>query len=383
MQIEKVDVEQRIFTALSAPLVCDALGNIFALRPDGATVSTLRAGSDAACFFRPSTERRHTYVATPDDVYVLINGNTRVRIPLSTTRLFPFRVLPNLSPFFSLDSASDIDPAILAVSSEATNKCLLLGNAGVASLDIPQHISYLCGWFDEETICLAGMKRRSQDSHRTGYTRSASGFTRIQRRTRDVKWIVTTQPRLHRESSCLDDLGRSLVNECWLACVYEGEHRFLAAGLYNSDLLEDSWLLGSTPNEADFPVVGLYIWENSGPELLHIWHPFRFRQLVATPTGILLYMTRWEHGVSQSLDSLVVFLIGDNASSIRSVHIAGLRTDLPVSFLEVHFDRRVGLYGCISVRQALYEHLSYLVKSDDGVHWTMLHELVPRSAPFP
>jgi hypothetical protein len=148
-------------------------------------------------------------------------------------------------------------------------------------------------------------------------------------------------------------------------------------GMYDKGILEDDWLLRSEPRESDFHVVGLCELNGLEAEFVHAWYPYRFYQTVQLETATLLYFMRWDRSSTQSINALTVVTLSHTSepSDMLPLNISGLRQDLPVSFLDFHYDPRVGFYGCISLRQRFEHHESYLAMSADGIDWEVRHKL--------
>lgn len=373
--------DEVIFAALTAPLLTDVYGDLFALRSDGATVRIDRPGPrDEVCFFRPYTSRKHKWVATNKKLYLLLNGRQKYLIELRADELPHYTIAPSFSPVFAADDERGSAETVAFSTPAGVRRFEISGTDVSAGLLSSGYC--LGGWTTQHAMFFAGMQhRRPELNVGEGHKRVGPALFRVDRNSGTVRNL---RPRVITHGQIRDLLGTtysltrrtSLEIECWLAACVLRETPYLVAGLFDAGLLEDQWMCSALPADTDFPIVGICRVADDVPRLESLLYPYRFRQLVVANGIGLLYLMYWEQSAGNAIDTLRVLPIGaSTGAEPKSMQIDGLKADRAVSFLDLHFESGLGFYGAIFLREELYVHTSYLIRSADGVRWTVVHKL--------
>ncbi len=374
---------EKIYEALQAPVFIDVYGTLFALRADGATVKVPQpTGDSEARFFRPNSHGLTKWVASNRKIYALLAKGAPHFISLAENSLRLFKVLPSYAPIFPISSPGNVSDKIgltlnghvAYVDLTTDSKRCLITNDGYCA----------AGWSTTEELYLVGMTKRKSLWGGEGHRRADSSVLKGA-----LAGVVKRGVRLGNATVSGNQLAQliphypverhtRLVVECWLSAIAaDDDTHLLIGGIHDRGFFEDAWLLGSLPTDSDYSVIGAYIWRDSVLQLATAWYPYRFLQAIQTMNGALVYLTKCDKASGTGVKTLrAARYVGRAiASDLLEVHIKDADSPYLVSFLDFHFDSRVGFYGSISFMRAAWDHISRFVRSDDGLNWYVEHDL--------
>jgi hypothetical protein len=372
---------QAVYDALRAPMLIDVYGNLYALQADGATLSVPRPSGDGeVCYFRPGRSERGAWVCSNKTIYGLLADGTPLQVALAQTALPYSKLLVNYSPVFPVHDPQRRSE-VIGISSAGSAVTATLEKDGVLAV-VASGVYCTAGWRSADTISLVGMTERDGDND--GHTRSQSVALNVAT-TGGAGRVTNLEPLALSADEVSRHLPRYPVGrrtavavECWLsALLLDDGIPLLIAGLHDRGLPDDPWLFGRSPDNTDFATVGAYRLLSGRAELACLWYPYRFFQVVQAKGVSLVYLTRWERSKGHTVDALRVAKFSSTAlpTELHEVRMLDIDRSLNLNFLDLHYDPRVGFYGCVFLQRKLFDCVSYLVMSDDGVTWRNVHEL--------
>lgn len=379
--IDVSDEDAEVFKALALPSMIDVHGRLFVLREDGATVLVNGpAGSGQVRFFKPCTSGLHKWVATNKKIYILINGEREFLIAFDKDTFFYSDIAPQYTPIFPINENS----SCIGLSTLKGFASIEIDGDRVSWPAVHPNFHGLGGWVHEDVRYFVGMVGRPL-TKAGDHARGNNSFIRCKNQPERKAHIDSMGIDGNAIAACLGDtypIGSktSLKVECWLHTdLLRNNQPLLVGGIVDVGLFEDECLLGPVPDYTDYNVIGVFKLINSVPVLQSAFYPYRFWQAISIADGSLLYLQDCEQQAGVSVRTFYVVRIDRDGgiSNPEPLRIDGLSSDLRVSFMDLHYDERIGFYGSFVLAKTFASHECCLIRSEDGINWAFVHDLAP------
>lgn len=369
-----------VLDALHAPMLINLRGELFVLRSDGATLRVPgHLSPERGRFFRPASQGVHKWVASNRQLYVLQHGRKPYVLRFDASSLSPTRIVPQYSPVFQMSAAR----GWIGVSTAEGLAAIDAGAPDVHWRGLHSQFQGYCAWDDEGQIQVGGMQAPRQTLKQGGCRRMRAAILGV---SPSMAPDHAPQVDLAPYGYAVADLagvypGWASIQprvECWLHAQALGDGAtLLVGGMVDDARFEDSEMLTPLPDNTDFDLVGIFMREHGRMTVGRALYPFGFWQAIDVGSGARLYLQ--DVGVSRSgtvLDARVLSVSGQGElAEPQPMRVAGLDTSLRISFMDLHHDDALGYYGSISVARTFASHDSFLIRSDDGVNWVVVHSL--------
>ncbi len=369
-----------VLSALSAPLLISLRGELFALRPDGATVRVLGPQLPARTrFFRPASKGGHKWVASNHQLYVLQHGRQPYVLRFDAASLPFTSIVPQFSPVFEMSATR----GWIGVSTTRGFAAVDVGGQEVSWHGLHGQFQGYCAWEEGGQIHVGGMQ-----GLRTALKQG--GCRRARAANLDVGLGLGPGSVLQLDAApyayAVADLqgvypgweGMKPRVECWLhAQALANGSTLLVGGMVDDACFEDSEMLTPMPDNTDFDLVGVFTRENGRMTAGRAFYPFAFWQALEVGGEARLYLQDVGQSAGGSVQAMRVLSVSGQGvlTTPQPMKVAGLDASLRISFVDLHHDQALGYYGSISVARTFASHDSFLVRSDDGIDWAVVHSL--------
>lgn len=369
-----------VLSALSAPLLINLRGELFALRPDGATMRVLGPQlPERTRFFRPGDKGAHKWVASNRQLYVLQHGCQPYVLRFDAASLPFTAIVPQYSPVFEMSAVL----GWIGVSTTQGFAAVDIGGNDVTWHGLHGAFQGYCAWAEGGQFHIGGMQGRRSVLKQGGCRRAKAASLDVSPgKLSECSLQVDVEPYAYAvaDLQAVYPAWASMKPrvECWLhAQPLVNGATLLVGGMVDDARFEDSEMLTPMPDNTDFNLVGVFTRENGRMTAGRAFYPFAFWQALEVDGEARLYLQDVGQSSGGSVLDMRVLSVSAQGklTEPQSVRVAGLDTSLRVSFVDLHHDHALGYYGSISVARTFASHDSFLIRSDDGIDWAVVHSL--------
>lgn len=369
-----------VWSALRAPLLINLRGELFALRPDGATMRVFGSRMPPRTrFYRPAGRGVHKWVASNRQLYVLQHGHRPYVLRFDADSLPFTAIVPQYGPVFEMSAAH----GWIGLSMSKGFAAVDVGGEAVSWRGLHSRFQGYCAWEEGGQLQVGGMQGPRTALKEGGCARSHAACL-------DVPPSMKPGSTLHLDAASyayavadLQGVYPGWTNmkprvECWLhAQPLASGGTLLVGGMVDDARFEDSEMLAPMPDNTDFNLVGIFTREHGRMTAGRAFYPFAFWQALDVGGESRLYLQDvGQSGCGSVLAMRVLCVSAQGAlTEPQPVRVAGLETSLRISFVDLHHDQVLGYYGSISVARTFASHDSFLIRSHDGVDWAVVHSL--------